>query len=128
MPKHKVLIDSSVWIEYFRSGEIPVLDRLIEEDLACTNELLLTELVPVLAHQRRHDIVEGLEALEVIPLNNCLYLFSFQCPASVSQDERPLRWETSSKYIYSRCLTSPTLSLEFPNPCFFHNFGQNRSK
>src|SRR5690606_13477257 len=69
MPKHKVLIDSSVWIEYFRSGEIPVLDRLIEEDLACTNELILTELVPVLAHQRRHDIVEGLEALEVIPLN-----------------------------------------------------------
>jgi len=68
MSRYKVLVDSSVWIDYFRSGINQTLDRLIEEDLVCTNELILTELVPALLHQRREDVVESLRVIEKIPL------------------------------------------------------------
>jgi len=69
MSRYKVLVDSSVWIDYFRSGGIPLLDRLIEEDLVCINELIFTELAPPLILQKKNDILEGLKALELIPLS-----------------------------------------------------------
>lgn len=69
MSAYNVLIDSSVWIKYFRSGEIPKLDRLIEEDLACTNELILTELAPAFMLKNETDIIEGMQAIKMIPLN-----------------------------------------------------------
>lgn len=69
MSRYKVLVDSSVWIDYFRSGGIPLLDRLIEEDLVCINELIFTELAPSLILQKKNDILEGLKALELIPLS-----------------------------------------------------------
>ena len=69
MSAYNVLIDSSVWIKYFRSGGIPKLDRLIEEDLACINELILTELSPALMLKNETDILEGMQAIEKIPLN-----------------------------------------------------------
>jgi len=68
MSNYKVLVDSSVWIEYFRKGNIPLIDHLLQESLACTNELILTELQPVLKHRKRTDILEGLYALERIPM------------------------------------------------------------
>ncbi len=69
MSAYKVLIDSSVWIEYFKKGGIPKLDRLIEEDLVCINELILTELAPALLMKKEAEILEGLQAIEMIPLN-----------------------------------------------------------
>lgn len=69
MSAYKVLIDSSVWIEYFNSGGFQKLDRLIEEDLACINELILTELAPSLMMKNETDIIEGLESIEMIPMN-----------------------------------------------------------
>ena len=69
MSRYKVLIDSSVWIEYFKIGGIEKLDRLIEEDLACINELILTELAPALMLKNETDILEGLQAISMIPLN-----------------------------------------------------------
>jgi predicted nucleic acid-binding protein len=69
MSRYNVLVDSSVWIEYFTSGGIPKLDRLIEEDLVCTNELILTELSPALMKQKEIEILEGLNALQKIPLH-----------------------------------------------------------
>lgn len=68
MSRYKVLVDSSVWIAYFRSGGQPTLDRLIQEDLVCTNDLILTVLIPVLMLRRRKDVVESLGSLENIPL------------------------------------------------------------
>lgn len=53
MSRYKVLIDSSVWIEYFKIGGIEKLDRLIVEDLACIKELILTELAPALMLKKR---------------------------------------------------------------------------
>lgn len=69
MSKYKVLIDSSVWIDYFNSGGLQKLDRLIEEDLACINELVLTELAPSLMMKNETDIIEGLHSLEIVPMN-----------------------------------------------------------
>jgi len=69
MSAYKILIDSSVWVEYFKSGGLQKLDRLIEEDLACINELILTELAPSLLLKNETEILEGLKAIELIPLN-----------------------------------------------------------
>ena len=69
MSAYKVLVDSSVWIAYFRSGGIQKLDRLIEEGLACINQLIFTELAPALMQRKETDILAGLLALEMIPLN-----------------------------------------------------------
>lgn len=69
MSRYSVLIDSSVWIEYFKAGGIDKLDRLIAEDLACVNELILTELMPAATLKNETDILEGLQALSMIPLN-----------------------------------------------------------
>jgi predicted nucleic acid-binding protein len=68
MSRYKVLVDSSVWIEYFNLGGIEILDRLIEEDLACINELIFTELVPLLIKKEEEKVVAGLRALEFVPL------------------------------------------------------------
>jgi predicted nucleic acid-binding protein len=69
MSAYNILIDSSVWIEYFRSGKPAKLDRIIEEDLVCINELILTELAPSLMLKKETEILEGLNAIEIIPLN-----------------------------------------------------------
>lgn len=69
MSSYNVLIDSSVWIEYFKSGGIEKLDRLIEEDFACINELIFTELAPALMLRNESAILDGLHALTMIPLN-----------------------------------------------------------
>ncbi len=69
MSRYKVLIDSSVWIQYFKFGEIEKLDRLIEEDLACINELIMTELAPALMLKNETEILQGLQAISMIPLN-----------------------------------------------------------
>lgn len=68
MSRYQVLVDISVWIEYFKSGSFSTLDRLIEEGFVCTNELILTELFPVLIHQQEKEIIDGLAAIDKLPL------------------------------------------------------------
>lgn len=68
MSNYKILIDSSVWIEYFKNGNIQLMDDLLNEGFACINDIILTELQPVLKHRNRLDILDGLYALEKIPL------------------------------------------------------------
>ncbi|MEP5612234.1 MAG: PIN domain-containing protein [Cyclobacteriaceae bacterium] len=68
MGRYQVLVDSSVWIEYFRNGTVEMLDRLIMEDLVCTNEVILTELIPALNKLSQAETIESLESLERIPL------------------------------------------------------------
>lgn len=69
MSRYRVLIDSSVWIDYFSNGNNPKLDFLIEEELASINELIFTEIAPVLMKQKQHGILEGLKAIKRIPMN-----------------------------------------------------------
>ena len=43
-----VLVDTSVWVNYFRSGkDSGKLDFLIDENLIVINDLILAELVPI---------------------------------------------------------------------------------
>jgi predicted nucleic acid-binding protein len=69
MSAYSILVDSSVWIEYFRTGTPEKLDRIIEEDMACTNELILTELSPTLMLKNETELLEGLQAIRKIPMN-----------------------------------------------------------
>lgn len=42
-----VLVDSSVWIEYFKGNNSTLaLNYLIDTNTVCTNDLILTELIP----------------------------------------------------------------------------------
>ena len=63
----KVLVDSSVWITYFKEGD-EVLTTLIEEDMVCTNELILTEILPVLYARKELKVINSLLALEKVSL------------------------------------------------------------
>ncbi len=64
-----VLVDSSVWIDYFRGSEkAAALDLLIEEDLLAVNDLVLAELVPYLRIKRQRKLLSLLHAVERIPL------------------------------------------------------------
>jgi predicted nucleic acid-binding protein len=52
-----VLVDTSVWIEYFRSGNSSEkLDFLIDENLIVTNDLILAELIPFLKVRRQRKL------------------------------------------------------------------------
>lgn len=65
----KILVDSSVWIDFFRSGKnSSILDFLIDENLIATNDLILTELVPTLLLKKQKKIVQLLNKIEKIPL------------------------------------------------------------
>ena len=65
----RVLVDSSVWIDYFSKGaNDDRLDDLIDNNLVATNDLILTELVPYLVLRNQRRIVELLYTVEKIEL------------------------------------------------------------
>ena len=60
-----VLVDSSVWIDYFRGDGCAVdLDGLIEDGLIVTNALILAEIVPALKLRRKTSLIDLLYAIE----------------------------------------------------------------
>jgi len=64
-----VLVDSSVWIAYFRGSEKEeVLDSLIEQNLVVINDLILTELVPSLHVRRQQRLINLLKEIEKKPV------------------------------------------------------------
>jgi len=64
-----VLIDSSVWIEYFRGArDTDAVDFLIDEGLVATNDLILAELVPALRVRRQRRLIGLLNALRTYPI------------------------------------------------------------
>ncbi|HOO39050.1 MAG TPA: PIN domain-containing protein [Deltaproteobacteria bacterium] len=64
-----VLVDTSIWIEYFRSGENSErLDFLIDENLIVINDLILAELIPFLKVRNQHRIIELLYAVKKLDL------------------------------------------------------------
>ena len=52
-----VLVDTSVWVKYFRSGNnSEKLDFLIDENLIVTNDLILAELIPFLKVRKQKKL------------------------------------------------------------------------
>ena len=59
-----VIIDSSVWIEYFRNGNnYEKVDFLIEKNGVVINDLILTELTPFLKLKKQHKLVKLLHTI-----------------------------------------------------------------
>jgi predicted nucleic acid-binding protein len=75
-----VLVDTSIWIEYFRSGNhSEKLDFLIDENLIVINDLILAELVPSLKIHNQSKIVKLLYNINKIGLSiNWIQIIDFQ--------------------------------------------------
>jgi predicted nucleic acid-binding protein len=59
----QVLVDSSVCIEYFKSTNENILDLLIDEQLLCINEVILSELQPHIIHKNETQLSKLLEQI-----------------------------------------------------------------
>ena len=65
-----VLIDSSVWIAYFR-GEVDdgVVDFLIDHNMLVINDLILAEIIPVLRIRKQFKLVDLLMEIKCPQIN-----------------------------------------------------------
>ncbi|HCC54171.1 MAG TPA: PIN domain nuclease [Desulfobulbaceae bacterium] len=75
-----VLVDTSVWVEYFRHGKgLDQLDFIIDENLVVTNDLILAELVPFLKARNQSRIILLLHSINKLRLNiNWEQIIEFQ--------------------------------------------------
>ncbi len=65
----QILVDTSIWIDYFKSGENSVmLDDLLEKNNIAINDIILAELEPFLILKKQHKTIELLHAIKKLPL------------------------------------------------------------
>jgi len=78
-----ILVDTSIWVEYFRSGKnTEKLDFLIDENLIVINDLILAELVPFLKFRNQRKIINLLFNINKLKLSinwNQIIDFQFKC-------------------------------------------------
>lgn len=78
-----ILIDTSVWIEYFRGGNnFEKLDFLIDENLVVINDLILAELIPFLKIRNQRKIIKLLNHINKLEIHiewNQLIEFQYKC-------------------------------------------------
>jgi len=63
-----VLVDTSVWIDFFRNKANTKLEELIKEYIIVTNYIILTELIPALCIQNQREVIESLQSIDSVPL------------------------------------------------------------
>lgn len=64
-----ILVDTSAWIAYFRGDESArCLDEDIDANTVCTNELILSELIPFVKHRQESELAELLSTVKKFPL------------------------------------------------------------
>lgn len=64
-----MLVDSSVWIDYFRAGRHAVeVESLLDDGRVVINDLILAELVPALRVKRQTRLIDLLHELEQEPM------------------------------------------------------------
>ncbi len=75
-----VLVDTSIWIEYFSTGNnSEKLDFLIDENIIVINDLILSELVPSLRVRNQRKIIKLLHNINKLGLSiNWGQLIEFQ--------------------------------------------------
>nr|MBF0222563.1 PIN domain-containing protein [Desulfobulbaceae bacterium] len=101
-----VLVDTSVWIEYFRNGnDFDKLDSLIDENLVLVNDLILSELVPFLRIRNQRRIIELLNHISKLNLN--------------------INWEQISEFQY-KCLKNGINGVGIPDLIIAQNAKQNQ--
>lgn len=65
-----VLVDTSVWIDYFRGGShSDDLDMLIDENFIVSNEVILAELIPYLKIKKQSKVIKLLQEINRAPLD-----------------------------------------------------------
>ena len=78
-----ILVDTSIWIEYFRTGNnSEKLDFLIDENLIVINDLILADLIPFLRVHKQRKIIKllhNINKLELIVNWNQIIEFQFKC-------------------------------------------------
>ncbi len=100
-----VLVDTSVWVEYFRSGNnLDKLDFLIDENLVVTNDLILAELIPFLKIRNQRKLI------------NLLY--------KINKLEIVVNWEQIIDYQY-KCLKKGLNGIGIPDLIIAQNAKQN---
>ena len=75
-----ILVDTSIWIEYFRSGNnSEKLDFLIDENIVVINELILAELIPFLKVRNQRRVIDLLHNIKKLKLSiNWAHIIDFQ--------------------------------------------------
>jgi predicted nucleic acid-binding protein len=64
-----ILVDTSIWIDYFKSGEnSTLLDDLLEDNKIVINNIILAELEPFLIIKKHYKIIDILHAIRLLPL------------------------------------------------------------
>lgn len=65
-----IFVDSSVWIEYFKGNEKSLpLNKLLDTNTVCINDLILAELVPSINQKKEFALKDLLLTITKIPLN-----------------------------------------------------------
>jgi predicted nucleic acid-binding protein len=58
------IMDSSAWIEFFKGNEeYSFIRELIYNNSLCTNDIILTELLPSIIHRRENKLADLLNSL-----------------------------------------------------------------
>lgn len=104
----QIFVDSSVWIDYFRSGlNSNDLDILIDENLIVTNDIILAELIPFLKIKKQ---------LKVIQLLKIITKFSLK-----------IDWEEIIQF-QIKCLKSGINGIGIPDLIITQNVKQNNGQ
>ncbi|MDY7035492.1 MAG: PIN domain-containing protein [Thermodesulfobacteriota bacterium] len=78
-----VLVDTSVWVEYFRTGQnSEKLDFFIDENIIVINDLILAELVPSLRVRNQQKIIRllhNINKLDILIDWDQITEFQFKC-------------------------------------------------
>jgi len=78
-----VLVDTSVWIEYFRGGNnFEKVDFLIDENLVVINDLILAELIPFLEIRNQRKVIKLLNHINKLEIHiewDQLIEFQYKC-------------------------------------------------
>ncbi|MCD6584534.1 MAG: PIN domain-containing protein [Desulfobacteraceae bacterium] len=103
-----VLVDTSIWIDYFRGGDDSIqMDFLIEENLLVTNDLILTELIPFLKVRNETRVI------------NLLY--------NINKLDLSINWNEIIDYQYG-CLKNGLNGVGLPDLLIVQNAKQNNCK
>lgn len=100
-----ILVDSSIWIDYFRDGRYSgKLDYLIDENIVVINDLILAELVPFLKINNHRQIISLLNSIGKLDLD--------------------IIWEQIIDFQY-RCLKKGIKDIRLPDLIIAQNAIQN---
>ena len=103
-----VLVDTSVWIEYFRGGNnFEKLDFLIDENLVVINDLILAELIPFLKIRNQRKVIKLLNHINKLEIH--------------------IEWDQLIEFQY-KCLKNGLNGVGIPDLIIIQNAKQNHCK